>query len=488
MVLDVLVQSRRDKRAAKRLLHKLLKRQCRAPRVMITDKLPSYGAAKLTRRLPRQAYNEQANAIAGRLKESGRTLQEVDPTAPAELKGLLDQRDYDGANQRIAELERNVRIAVAARDLPALHTKLLSRVATLEKQLITEAKVLSALRADLEKIDPLTPSGEALATLEQQIAPLVSAAEDRVGGFLSLRAQLNSAIAELKRRGAKESDAFEQELVKCTNLAKQKLSDAAKRLNDLKAETAKAEVELEQQMQAKLEYPVLLDEITQRLDGFGKQSQFHASYNLTKLRKDVDVAEELVTEGEFVGAINALSAVDDWLDEWDRKAWESDKTRSEQDKQQAAEKAAIQKQKMLAEAKAKAKAKEAAETADSTSSLDAIGRDARFAKWLAQVHTLLTKQIVTLSMSDPYWLPGDTVVEIAVELQGTGNESAYMTDFVIHYHPDASTKNPYGSPVHAKPYPGNANTVHVDMPTSHWLFGPRVPSLTGIRKEFRVTN
>src|SRR5919202_4008826 len=46
MVLDVLVQGRRDKRAAKRLLRKLLKRQCRAPRVMVTDKLPSYGAAK----------------------------------------------------------------------------------------------------------------------------------------------------------------------------------------------------------------------------------------------------------------------------------------------------------------------------------------------------------------------------------------------------------------------------------------------------------
>src|SRR5690348_5358952 len=46
IVLDILVQSRRNKRAAKRLLRKLLKRQCRAPRVMITDKLASYGAAK----------------------------------------------------------------------------------------------------------------------------------------------------------------------------------------------------------------------------------------------------------------------------------------------------------------------------------------------------------------------------------------------------------------------------------------------------------
>jgi putative transposase len=45
-VLDALVQSRRDKKAAKRLLRKLLKKQGRAPRVMVTDKLRSYGAAK----------------------------------------------------------------------------------------------------------------------------------------------------------------------------------------------------------------------------------------------------------------------------------------------------------------------------------------------------------------------------------------------------------------------------------------------------------
>ena len=41
MVLDVLVQAWRNKQAAKRLLRKLLKRQGRPPRVMITDKPPS---------------------------------------------------------------------------------------------------------------------------------------------------------------------------------------------------------------------------------------------------------------------------------------------------------------------------------------------------------------------------------------------------------------------------------------------------------------
>jgi putative transposase len=45
-VLDFLVQSRRDKKAAKRLFRKLLKKQGRAPRVLITDKLKSYSAAK----------------------------------------------------------------------------------------------------------------------------------------------------------------------------------------------------------------------------------------------------------------------------------------------------------------------------------------------------------------------------------------------------------------------------------------------------------
>src|SRR3954467_14910760 len=46
LVLDVLVQGRRDKKAAKRLLRKLLKKQGRPPRVLVTDKLASCPAAK----------------------------------------------------------------------------------------------------------------------------------------------------------------------------------------------------------------------------------------------------------------------------------------------------------------------------------------------------------------------------------------------------------------------------------------------------------
>jgi len=44
-VLEVLVQPRRDKAAALKLVKKLLKREGFAPAVMVTDKLASYGAA-----------------------------------------------------------------------------------------------------------------------------------------------------------------------------------------------------------------------------------------------------------------------------------------------------------------------------------------------------------------------------------------------------------------------------------------------------------
>jgi putative transposase len=45
-VLDLLVQRRRNKAAAMKLIRKLLKKHGFAPKVLVTDKLRSYGAAK----------------------------------------------------------------------------------------------------------------------------------------------------------------------------------------------------------------------------------------------------------------------------------------------------------------------------------------------------------------------------------------------------------------------------------------------------------
>ena len=45
-MLDVLMQRRRNKAVAKKLMRKLLKKQGFAPLVIVTDKLKSYAAAK----------------------------------------------------------------------------------------------------------------------------------------------------------------------------------------------------------------------------------------------------------------------------------------------------------------------------------------------------------------------------------------------------------------------------------------------------------
>jgi putative transposase len=44
-VLEILVQNRRDKAAARRFFRRLMKKTCAVPRVIVTDKLRSYGAA-----------------------------------------------------------------------------------------------------------------------------------------------------------------------------------------------------------------------------------------------------------------------------------------------------------------------------------------------------------------------------------------------------------------------------------------------------------
>ncbi len=52
-ILDMLVQRRRDKRAAVRLMRKLLKKQGFAPKVLVTDKLRSYALAEFIAPLAR---------------------------------------------------------------------------------------------------------------------------------------------------------------------------------------------------------------------------------------------------------------------------------------------------------------------------------------------------------------------------------------------------------------------------------------------------
>lgn len=58
----LLVQSKRDRRAAQKLMRKLLKKQGMAPDACVTDKCPTYGAALRELRLSRGAHVQHMRA------------------------------------------------------------------------------------------------------------------------------------------------------------------------------------------------------------------------------------------------------------------------------------------------------------------------------------------------------------------------------------------------------------------------------------------
>ncbi|MCX4597291.1 IS6 family transposase [Streptomyces sp. NBC_01549] len=67
-VLDILVQSKRDAKAAKRFLAKRMKKQCRVPRVLVTDKLRSYGTAH--RELMKSVEHRKSKYLNNRAENS----------------------------------------------------------------------------------------------------------------------------------------------------------------------------------------------------------------------------------------------------------------------------------------------------------------------------------------------------------------------------------------------------------------------------------
>jgi putative transposase len=84
-VLDVLVQSRRDRHAARRLMRKLLRKHGRAPRVLITDKLKSYAAAN--RDLGLKVEHRQHKGLNNRAENSHKPTRVRESDAPLQIYG-----------------------------------------------------------------------------------------------------------------------------------------------------------------------------------------------------------------------------------------------------------------------------------------------------------------------------------------------------------------------------------------------------------------
>jgi putative transposase len=112
-VLDVLVQSRRDRHAARRLMRKLLRKHGRSPRVLITDKLRSYAAAN--RDLGLNVEHRQHKGLNNRAENSHQPTR-VREQAMRRFESARHLQRFTSVRDRVANLFMHCRYNVNAQD------------------------------------------------------------------------------------------------------------------------------------------------------------------------------------------------------------------------------------------------------------------------------------------------------------------------------------------------------------------------------------
>ncbi len=119
-VLDVLVQSRRDRHAAKRLMRKLLKKHGRAPRVLVTDKLKSYAVAN--RDLGISVEHRQHKGLNNRAENSHQPTR-VREKVMRRFKSARHLQRFASVHDQVANLFMHCRYHTDAKQKRALRTQ-----------------------------------------------------------------------------------------------------------------------------------------------------------------------------------------------------------------------------------------------------------------------------------------------------------------------------------------------------------------------------
>ena len=119
-MLDVLVQSRRDKHAAERLMRKLLRKHGRAPRVLITDKLKSYAAAN--RDLGRNVEHRQHKGLNNRAENSHQPTR-VGEKVMRRFKSARHLQQFTSVHDQVANLFMHCRYSMNAQEKRSARTQ-----------------------------------------------------------------------------------------------------------------------------------------------------------------------------------------------------------------------------------------------------------------------------------------------------------------------------------------------------------------------------
>jgi putative transposase len=111
IVLDVLVQSRRDRYAAQRLMRKLLRKYGVSPRVLVTDKLKSYAAAN--KDIGLKFEHRQHNGLNNRAENSHQPTR-VREKVTRRFKSACQLQRFGSVHEQVANLFHRRRYNVSA--------------------------------------------------------------------------------------------------------------------------------------------------------------------------------------------------------------------------------------------------------------------------------------------------------------------------------------------------------------------------------------
>jgi len=119
-VLDVLVQSRRDRHAARRFMRKLLRKHGRAPRVLVTDELKRYAAAH--RDLGLNSEHRQHKGLNNRAENSHQPTR-VREKVMRRFKSARHLQRFASVHDQVANLFMHCRYHTDAKQKRALRTQ-----------------------------------------------------------------------------------------------------------------------------------------------------------------------------------------------------------------------------------------------------------------------------------------------------------------------------------------------------------------------------
>jgi putative transposase len=120
-VLDVLVQSRRDRHAARRLMRKLLTKHGRAPRVLITDKLKSNAAAN--RDLGLNGEHRQHKRLNNQAENSHQPTRVRKKVMMRRFESARRLQRFASVHDQVADLFMRCRYHTDAKQKRALRTQ-----------------------------------------------------------------------------------------------------------------------------------------------------------------------------------------------------------------------------------------------------------------------------------------------------------------------------------------------------------------------------